>query len=320
MKILDILRKLGIYRSGSYSGTYKLEDRPVEMMMDNVYDAKKDLITKEDLKNLKKIMTEENKKEEVVNKNENVSSSEVSSETKSKIKFWIAVVIAAFFLLVMSGKTIWFLIGLVMWGVLLFWLGRGEGKTASTGVVAGVVGGAIFVSLILIGFAEPNSGAVTMDFSVEKNNGVFTKNVSTEKSQMTQEEINVQAIVTLLNSLGGIIKTESTQAVPMASVVWTTANTSLVLEKAFSVTLKGLDEREIKNLQKYFEENLKATTGGVGFEFVPPVNTLSAGFLISNEQFASLMCVWLVEERGKGEIIVSCGYGPGGRANFVEKR
>jgi len=63
MKITDILRKLGIFRSGSISATYtSSKDRPTEILMDDVFDAKKDLINKEDVANIKKIlMGDENK-------------------------------------------------------------------------------------------------------------------------------------------------------------------------------------------------------------------------------------------------------------------
>lgn len=45
MSFVDILRKLGIFRSGATAGTYKSgTERPTEIMMDDVYDAKKDLI------------------------------------------------------------------------------------------------------------------------------------------------------------------------------------------------------------------------------------------------------------------------------------
>lgn len=45
MKFIDMLRKLGIFRSGAVSGTYKsAADRPIELQMEGVYDAKKDLI------------------------------------------------------------------------------------------------------------------------------------------------------------------------------------------------------------------------------------------------------------------------------------
>jgi hypothetical protein len=55
MKFLDLLRKLGILRYGAVGGTYKsYKDRPDELMFDNVYDKKKDLTTKEDLKDIAK--------------------------------------------------------------------------------------------------------------------------------------------------------------------------------------------------------------------------------------------------------------------------
>ncbi len=44
------MRKLGILRFGSYKGTYKnAKDMPSEILMDDVYDAKKDLTTKDDI-------------------------------------------------------------------------------------------------------------------------------------------------------------------------------------------------------------------------------------------------------------------------------
>lgn len=45
MKIIDFLRKLGIIRFGAVSGKYKnYQDMPDELMFDNVYDKKKDLV------------------------------------------------------------------------------------------------------------------------------------------------------------------------------------------------------------------------------------------------------------------------------------
>lgn len=320
MKILDILRKLGIYRSGSFSGTYTAKDRPVEMLMDDVYDAKKDLTTKEDLKNVKEKLFN-NKKNKEEEKSDNSSNSSSNGDKEIEIRFWVSLVIAIFFMLALwgSGITFWSVIGILLWIVLLFWLRRGEGRTVSTGVVIGAVAGLIFASFILVALSSPDSGVIKSDFNVNvnKDNGGLFSSENSSSSQMNQEEINTQAVLSLLNSLGKNIKVESTQAVPMASVVWTTANTSLVLQNSYSVTLKGMDASEVDNLREYFEKDLKATTGGT-FEFVPPVNTVSAGFLVSNEQFSSLMCVFTVEEMGKGEIIVSCGYGPGGKANFVK--
>jgi Domain of unknown function (DUF4864) len=51
MKFIDLLRKLGFLRGGFYKRTYtSAKDMPDEIFMDDVYDAKRDLTTKEDTK------------------------------------------------------------------------------------------------------------------------------------------------------------------------------------------------------------------------------------------------------------------------------
>ena len=51
MKILDILRKLGILRYGTKTGTYtSAKDRPAEFSMEGVFNAEKDLVNPEDVK------------------------------------------------------------------------------------------------------------------------------------------------------------------------------------------------------------------------------------------------------------------------------
>lgn len=68
MKLLDILRKLGIFRSGNFSGTYKSgKEIPAELLMDNVFDSKKDLINKEDLKQIKNNLKSDKKSLEIDN-------------------------------------------------------------------------------------------------------------------------------------------------------------------------------------------------------------------------------------------------------------
>jgi len=56
-KIIDILRKIGVLRYGTKKGTYSsVREMPAELFMADVYDAKKDLVTKKDIENvLKKI-------------------------------------------------------------------------------------------------------------------------------------------------------------------------------------------------------------------------------------------------------------------------
>ncbi len=47
--LLKWLRKLGIYRSGSCAAVYhNATERPAELMMDGVFDSRKDLVTKAD--------------------------------------------------------------------------------------------------------------------------------------------------------------------------------------------------------------------------------------------------------------------------------
>ena len=58
MKILDILRKLGILRYGVPAGVYtSAADAPSSMILDDVYDEKKDLVTREDLARVKAAVT-----------------------------------------------------------------------------------------------------------------------------------------------------------------------------------------------------------------------------------------------------------------------
>lgn len=49
--LLKWLRKLGIYRSGATAAVYhNAIERPVEFQMEGVFDASKDLVTKEDFR------------------------------------------------------------------------------------------------------------------------------------------------------------------------------------------------------------------------------------------------------------------------------
>lgn len=58
MKIKELLSKSGVLRMGATSATYKSgKDRPTELLMDGVFDAKKDVITKGDLKKVKKVVS-----------------------------------------------------------------------------------------------------------------------------------------------------------------------------------------------------------------------------------------------------------------------
>lgn len=54
MKLIDWLRKLGIFRSGTKKATYKTaKERPIEIQQSNIFNSKKDLIHKKDFKKKK---------------------------------------------------------------------------------------------------------------------------------------------------------------------------------------------------------------------------------------------------------------------------
>ncbi len=54
MNLIDFLRKIGILRFGTKKYSYTSgRDMPPEALMDDVYDAEKDLVTKQDFQNLK---------------------------------------------------------------------------------------------------------------------------------------------------------------------------------------------------------------------------------------------------------------------------
>ena len=51
MKVLDVLRKLGILRFGAEASTYTMAtDRPASLEFEEVFDSEKDLVTREDVR------------------------------------------------------------------------------------------------------------------------------------------------------------------------------------------------------------------------------------------------------------------------------
>ena len=101
MKILDVLRKLGILRYGTKTATYtSTKDRPAEFFMDGVFNAEKDLVNREDVKK---------------------AAAAVKSLEGRKIMFWAVLPLGAFALLMFvagSGLTVWFCVDALLWGAL----------------------------------------------------------------------------------------------------------------------------------------------------------------------------------------------------------
>lgn len=112
MKIKEFLNKSGILRAGTTATTYKSsKDRPTEFLMDGVFNAKKDIITK---KNLKKAKA----------KTANAFNAKTKPTKGRKIFFWITTVLALLLLLSYIGSgSIWVMIfGTLLIGAFIFFL------------------------------------------------------------------------------------------------------------------------------------------------------------------------------------------------------
>jgi len=137
MKLMDILRKLGIVRYGTKAGTYTSgRDMPPEFLMDDVYDAKKDLTTREDVARVAEAL---------------------NAAGGRKVFFWVAVALAALgvlFLAAGGGGSVWLLADVGLWAWILYLTYRFAyaGRFSYPGVSA-LVGFGLLVSLLLLGIA-----------------------------------------------------------------------------------------------------------------------------------------------------------------------
>jgi len=139
MKFLDVLRKLGILRYGTKAATYtSMKDRPAEFFMDGVFNANKDLINREDVKN---------------------ATAAVTSLKGRKVMFWAALPLGAFILLMFaagSGLTVWFCVDALLWGGFIAVLGQfAYGDRYSYAIVTLLLVVLVFVSLMLLEAAPP---------------------------------------------------------------------------------------------------------------------------------------------------------------------
>lgn len=168
MKFLDLLRKLGIFRSGNVSGTYtSAKDMPTEFLMDDVMDAKKDLTTKADINHLAKSVMADAKP----------NPGKVSSGRK--IFFWITVAVGALFLIgfFSSGFSFNLVVFLVLWGGLLFLLKKFAFQGSySLWLVIAVTVVIFFVSLMIFPGSDGDSkNSSTSGKSLEQyDNKIFT--------------------------------------------------------------------------------------------------------------------------------------------------
>jgi len=140
MKILDVLRKLGILRYGAKAATYtSMKDRPAEFFMEGVFNAEKDLVNQEDVKN---------------------TAAAVKSLEGRKVMFWAALPLGAFALLLFvagSGLTVWFFVDVLLWGGFIAVLRQfAYGGRYSYAMMIILLVVLVFASLLLLGAAAPS--------------------------------------------------------------------------------------------------------------------------------------------------------------------
>jgi hypothetical protein len=139
MKVLDVLRKLGIVRYGTKAATYtSAKDMPAEFLMDGVFNADKDLVNKEDVKNV---------------------TAAVKSLEGRKIMFWAVLPLCAFALLMFvanSGFTVWFCIDALLWGGFMAVLRQfAYGGRYSYAMMIILLVCLVLASMLLLGAAAP---------------------------------------------------------------------------------------------------------------------------------------------------------------------
>lgn len=146
MKLLNILRKLGIVRFGQASGIYKsYQEMPDELMFDNTYDKKKDLINHGTEKN----------------SNNNSSVNKQNRTTKiSGFLFWLLVILSSIitlFFSLMIGTGVWLytmIIILLFFLVILYRFKMGVCLFKSAWLIFAIY---FFLSLIVVFIGVPSS-------------------------------------------------------------------------------------------------------------------------------------------------------------------
>ena len=139
MKMVEWLRKLGILRYGVKSGTYtSAKDMPPELFMEDVYDAQKDLVHKEDVQ---------------------AAARALQGAGGRQVFYWASLVVGVFFLILFllgTGISSWFFLDLILWAGFLIMTGRfAYGGRYSYLLIIALLVATLFFSLLLLGAAAP---------------------------------------------------------------------------------------------------------------------------------------------------------------------
>ena len=139
MEFMNLLRKLGIVRYGAKSGTYtSAKDMPTEFLMEGVYNADKDLVHREDIKD---------------------AAAAVKQGGGRKVFYWVSLVIGVLWLILFilgTGISAWFVVDLVFWAGFLVLAGQFAYQGRYSYLAISALGAVVLlVSLLLLGAAAP---------------------------------------------------------------------------------------------------------------------------------------------------------------------
>lgn len=287
-KVIYWLKKLGILRAGTYSAKG---------------DAKKivDMEVKSELyQSDKEIEEEKERKEKPVKK----KGGKKKGGIIGKIIFWFMVLVGIFFFFAFWGVgwSFWTVVGLLMWALFLRWLW----VHITSGFLALGKIFLLFAVLIVMSFIFASPGEDTVKLEVEKESTQKEDSKKEKKSSKLAKGVEKDAVAKFLIELEKETDLDFSK-IKDDEVVWSSKNVSLDLSKGKSFTAEELSAKDFDKLQEYFL-GLGADTGTIGFVFVPPVGTQSAGFAMRDKENDGMMCV-LMGTENEG-VWIGCGWGP----------
>lgn len=287
---MEILHKLGVVRGGSYKWKGNAKDRPIEAIMDNVYDKEKDLVYKEDFSG-KKPRKEVTKKETKKSKRK---------KKQSKILFWIMLPLSVVFVIAVLGAggfSLWFVVSLFLWFAYLYNIRRSmDLGVFSLGkmIVFGII---IVILSVLIVDAAPSEKTTSSQGAAE-----------TESStpQGTEEEEQNDEVSLFLQELEKETALDFGKTETEEELLWHGPRVTLKLNESRSARAENNTPANKQKIVSFFE-SLKWNHGTIGFTYTPENGEIGYAST-SIEQHKGMMCI--IDDSKENRIKVSCGFGP----------
>lgn len=296
-KAIYWLKKLGILRAGKFSAKGDAKEMVDMEIKGELYQSDKEI---EAEKKENKTITEAKATKKTAKKNGNMIG---------KITFGVLVLIGVFFLLAFwgAGWSFWTIVGLLMWLVFLRWLW--VHVTSGLFALGKIV--CLAVAVVFLSFVFATSDERGEESGVEKESTQKESTKKEKKSSKLAKGVEKDTVAKFLIDLEEETGLDFSK-IEEEEVIWTSERVSLKLQKAKSFVAEDLSAKDFDRLEKYFL-GFGADTGGVGFNFVPPVGTQSSGFAFRNKEHEGMMCVLV----GVGEdgVRIGCGWGPTNNPN-----